>query len=279
MRSRGYQLQAPLELLNREVILEALGPAVPIEWLDVFQVIDSTSERLRSMRSPDPGKLCAVLAEYQTRGRGRRGREWLSPFGSGICLSVGWRFTDVPPTLPAMSLAAGVAVNRALQPMRPAGLGLKWPNDIIAAGGKLGGLLVDVSGESGGPITAIIGLGINIDVPEALRGELSRSDGAPPAGLRHADCTGHLSRNVVAANIIGNLQTMLVEFSHTGFESFHAEWRDFDCMRGKPVTVQTGSGVYTGIAAGISADGALLLDEDGEMRSLVSGEVTLRLAS
>ena len=270
--------EAPHELLDPVVIRQNLRSSLNLGSLDVLTVTDSTSERLASMPAPAPGQMRAVLAEFQTGGRGRRGREWLSPFGSGLCLSVDWCFPAVPPDLPALSLASGVAVTRALRKLEPDGLGLKWPNDIVAGGGKLGGLLVDVQGESGGPISAIMGVGINFDVSEKLRTDLSFGEGLPPMGLRQLVSGKHVSRNVIAADIISEQHAMLMAFADTGFAEFADEWRRYDCMHGKEVTVRIGADVLSGAAAGISADGALMLKENGRIRRIVSGEVTLRPA-
>jgi BirA family biotin operon repressor/biotin-[acetyl-CoA-carboxylase] ligase len=273
---RGYKLAAPLELLDPTVIRENLHPSLKLESLDVLSVTDSTNERLRSMPSPEPGQMRAVLAEYQSGGRGRQGRAWLSPFGSGLCLSVNWCFGVVPRDLPALSLASAVAVARVLRVLGPDGLGLKWPNDIVAGGGKLGGLLVDVQGESGGPIGVIIGIGINFDVSEKLRNDLSPGDGLPPTGLRQRVSEKQCSRNVIVADIISAQHAMLVAFGQTGFDRFVDEWRSYDSMHGQRVTVRIGPDVVAGVAAGIAANGALLLKEEGQTRQIVSGEVTLR---
>ncbi len=275
---RGYKLEAPLELLDAAAIQQDLHADVNLESLDVFSVTDSTSDRLRSMPPPDPGKMRVALAEYQAGGRGRRGREWLSPYGSGLCLSVNWSFVVVPANLPALSLASGVAVARVLGELDLDGLGLKWPNDIVVAGGKLGGLLVDVRGESGGPISVIIGAGINFDVSKKLRSDLSSGDSLPPIGLRQLAAGKPVSRNTIAANIISEQYAMLTAFARAGFAPFADEWRRYDCMRGRQVTVRIGSEVLSGAAAGIGADGVLLLNENGQTREIVSGEVTLRLA-
>jgi len=276
---QGYRLQQPLELLDRTTIIEQLDSELMWESLDVHDVIDSTSERLQSMPPPDPGKMRVVLAEYQTGGRGRRGRQWLSPFGSGLCLSASWCFPVVPPALPALSLAAGVAVCRALASLAPLDLGLKWPNDIVAGSGKLGGLLVDVQGESGGPITVVVGVGINVDVSRRLRDALSGLAGLPPATLRDVVADNRVSRNALAVDIINELHVMLSVFGDSGFTSFADEWRHYDCMYGRQVEVEIGSRAYTGMASGIGPDGALLLDENGTIRSVMSGEVTLRASS
>jgi BirA family biotin operon repressor/biotin-[acetyl-CoA-carboxylase] ligase len=275
---RGYKLETSLELLDSTVIRENLHPSLTLESLDVFTVTDSTNERLRSMPLPGPGQMRAVLAEYQSGGRGRQGRAWLSPFGSGLCLSVGWCFGVVPRDLPALSLASGVAVTRALRILEPDGLGLKWPNDMVAGGGKLGGLLVDVQGESGGPISVIIGVGINFDVSDKLRSDLSPGEGLPPTGLRQRVSGQQISRNVIAADLIREQHSMLVAFGETGFDRFVDEWRSYDSMHGKRVTVRVGPDVHSGVAAGIATNGALLLKENGRTRQIVSGEVTLRPA-
>ena len=278
MPGRGYRLLRPIELLDRTLLLQHMnaGAVTNLEALDVFGVIDSTSERLRAAAAPGPERLRVVLAEYQTGGRGRRGRRWLSPYGSGLCLSVSWCFSAVPPALSALSLAAGVAVQRALVVYRPVGLGLKWPNDIIAGGRKLGGLLVDVEGESQGPIKVVIGVGINIDVSDQLENELATDLGLQPAGLREFVPSADVSRNVVAANIINQLYAALDEFARTGFESFVDEWKRFDSLRGESVSVQIGARTYEGIASGIADDGALLLKANGKTMNVVSGEVSVR---
>jgi BirA family biotin operon repressor/biotin-[acetyl-CoA-carboxylase] ligase len=275
---RGYELSAPLELLDPDAIRRGLNPSVNLGSLDVLGITDSTSERMRSMPLPEPGSYRAVIAEYQSGGRGRQGRQWLSPFGSGLCLSVDWCFDVVPKDLPALSLASGVAVIRALRRLQPKGLGLKWPNDIIAEGGKLGGLLVDVHGESGGPISVIIGLGINIEISEQLVTDLSREDGLPPTGLKKLVSGKQVSRNAVAADIISEFHEMLKTFAETGFEQFVDEWRASDRLHGEEVAVRIGTKMHRGAAAGISPNGALLLIENGQTREIVSGEVTLRPA-
>ena len=280
MPGHGYKLLRPIELLDRSSLLAHMSPEVAanLEALEIFGVIDSTSERLRSAAAPGSGQLQAVLAEYQTGGRGRRGRRWLSPYGSGLCLSVSWCFSDVPPVLSALSLAAGVAVHRALAVFEPDDLGLKWPNDIIAGSRKLGGMLVDVEGESQGPIKVVIGVGINIDVSGGLDVELTDAGGLPPAGLRELISGEDVSRNTVAANVINELHAVLIEFSRTGFASFVDEWQRYDSLRGKPVSVQLGARTHDGIASGIAPDGALLLEANGETMSVMSGDVSLRAA-
>ncbi len=278
MPGRGYRLPRPIELLDHDVLLEHINPEVVenLEALEVFGVIESTSEQLRSAPAPGVARLRAALAEHQTVGRGRHGRRWLSPYGSGLCLSVSWNFSVTPPMLSALSLAAGVGVRQALTAFVPNGLSLKWPNDIIADGRKLGGLLVDVEGESHGPIKVVIGVGINIDVSDGLGDDLAKAQGLPPVGLRELLAIGEFSRNAIAAKIISELHAVLIEFSRTGFASFIDEWQRYDSLLGEPVSVRIGARTHAGIASGIAIDGTLLLEANGETMSVTSGEVTLR---
>lgn len=275
---RGYRLTRSLELLDRRRIRGQLRPQVraALDTFDIHAVTTSTSEALRGDSPAAPGRLRVVLAEYQSGGRGRRGRRWLSPFASGICLSVGWTFPVLPANLSALSLAAGLAVFRALSIFRPAGLGLKWPNDVMAGGGKLGGLLIDVQGETAGPVAVVVGVGINIDATDVFEREVVANGSLAPIGLRSLVGDGVVSRNRLAAALIDALSAMLQDFQAAGFAGFVDDWRRVDCMTGRPVTVQVGNQTHSGIVAGITDDGALLLNVAGQVRSFVSGEVTVR---
>ncbi len=282
---RGYQLGYPLELLNSATIVGELdaGTAKCLDQLEVYGVIESTSGKLRSGPKPAPDQLRVCVAEYQTGGRGRRGRQWLSPYGSGICMSVSWHFENVPGDLSSLSLAAGVAVIRAVEACGFPGLSLKWPNDLILNHGKVAGILVDVEGESDGPLTAVIGIGLNVEMPDSFRTSLTDEGHLPPVAL--ADTLtdvqkGHsLSRNRIAASLIMTIHRMLVEFSGTGFSSFAEQWQRYDYLLGREVRVMSASYGEQGTACGIGSNGSLLLDVDGEIKQVVSGEVSVRRAS
>lgn len=276
---RGYRLRQAVELLDAAQIRAALPAGVrrQLHGLEVCFSTDSTSERLRSMPPPPSGQAQVLLAEYQSRGRGRRGRHWLAPLGDGLCLSVGWAFARPPPDLPALGLAAGVAVLEALR-ASGAEVGLKWPNDVIAGDGKLAGLLVDVSGELAGPLYAVVGVGVNLRVSEALRGALAGEDSLPPVGLASL-LAAPPGRNAVAAALIAGLVETLERFSRQGFAPFADAWRRADQLAGRPVTVVSGERRRQGIARGIAADGSLLLEVDGTLESVLSGDVSLRARS
>lgn len=276
----GYRLTRPIELLDAQLIRERLEPraVAGIESLEVLTITESTNEHLRQASAASAGRMKFACAEYQTGGRGRRGRRWLSPFGSGLCMSAGWTFAATPPNLPALSLAAGVATHRVLAARCPAGLGLKWPNDIVVGGAKLGGLLIDVHGESTGPISVVVGIGINIDPVAGLAERFDGDHGLPPVGLRELVGDGSVSRNHLAADFAGTLFDILLQFESTGFESFADEWRRYDAMKGSAVLLRIGAESHSGTAMGIDENGALLFKDADGVRSVLSGEVTLRHA-
>lgn len=278
-RGRGYRLAQPLDPLDAGRIRTALDPQAraALGRLDVHGVIDSTSAWLGRRPAPAPGRFDAVLAEHQTNGRGRRGRRWRSPFGGGLCLSLNRRFDTVPAALSALSLAAGIAVCRALHDVAGAHIGLKWPNDIVAGDGKLGGLLVDVAGEADGPISIIIGIGINLHVPPALAASVVADGGLRPVGLHALTDRIDGGRNRLAARLIGRMHEALTEFERAGFAGFADDWHRHDVLADRPVVVHVGSRTLSGTARGIDADGRLLLlDAAGETQRLSSGEVSLR---
>ena len=159
MPRRGYRLPRPVDLLDRTAITRALNDVSNerIGRLDVLLEVDSTNRYVADGERLEPGKAQICVAELQSAGRGRRGRVWLAPFGSGICMSLGWQFAEPPPTFSALGLAVGVAAVGALQRCGVEGVGLKWPNDLVWQHRKLGGILIEMRGESEGPAHVVIG--------------------------------------------------------------------------------------------------------------------------
>jgi len=278
-RGRGYRLAAPLELLDRDRVRAALADPARAGLLElrIEPVLPSTSEALRAAAMPPADRFTACLAEYQSGGRGRRGRRWLSPFGGGLCLSVAWRFEAPPPGLACLSLAAGVAVVEALAGIADTPLGLKWPNDIVAAGRKLGGLLVDVEGESDGPLKAVIGVGLNLTSAPPAATVSAESPGAlAPVTLLELLGPGLPSRNRVAAAVLSALHRALTEFARDGFTPFADRWRRLDSLYGQSVRVAASAGRLDGVAQGITPDGGLIVEADGQLRTIFSGDVSVR---
>jgi BirA family biotin operon repressor/biotin-[acetyl-CoA-carboxylase] ligase len=214
-------------------------------------------------------------SELQHAGRGRLGRRWIAPFGSGLAISVAWSFSDAARALPALSLGVGVAVSRALVRVGATGIALKWPNDVWYRDRKVGGVLVEIRAEAGGPAQVVIGIGLNVRLPAAARQEIETS-GAQVAAVADA-CKAPPSRNQIAGTILDELLSMLVEFERVGFPAFRDDWTALDALNGRHVQVQLGDKIATGTARGADLDGALLLETEGGLRRFVSGEASLRL--
>ncbi len=183
----GYRLPRPVELLSASRIGRALDDR---GWrlgdrLEVLFEIDSTNTYLYGAPTPAAGQPRVAFAELQHAGRGRRGRSWLAPFGSGLTFSVAWTFADAPAGLPALGLAVGAGVAQALRDIGLEAAGVKWPNDLVWRGRKLGGLLLQLRSEAGGPASVVAGLGLNLALPAAGAGRPRRA-GRParrrPAG-------------------------------------------------------------------------------------------------
>jgi BirA family biotin operon repressor/biotin-[acetyl-CoA-carboxylase] ligase len=272
---RGYRLASPLDLLDAAAIRAALpaGAAGRLRRLEVHESLESTSDRLLAADDLPPGRFDACLAEFQSAGRGRRGRRWIAPFASGLCLSLNWHYRDAPATLGALSLAAGVAALRALRRLGVQGIALKWPNDIVKDDRKLGGILIDLRSEAAGPAYVVVGIGVNVRLPVSARSRLA-AEGVDALDL--AALGTPPSRNALAAALIAEMSAALAEFGARGMSAFSAEWREADALVGRVVSVLHGGQTLEGRACGVDDDGALLLEVGGAPRRVVSGEVSVR---
>jgi BirA family biotin operon repressor/biotin-[acetyl-CoA-carboxylase] ligase len=271
----GYRLEAPIDLLDPRRIEGYLPQATRdmLRILEVHESLPSTSDRLLAAEPPPPGRFDACLAEFQSAGRGRRGRQWVAPFGSGLCLSVGWSFRDAPAALGALSLAAGVAALRALARLGFGGLALKWPNDIVREDAKLGGILIDLRGEAAGPAFVVAGIGINVRLPRATSERLA-ADGVKVLDL--AALAAPPPRNTLAGVVMAELVQALAEFGARGLAAFMDEWERADALAGRAVRVLQGGDALEGTARGVDGDGALLLETGAGVRRILSGEVSVR---
>jgi BirA family biotin operon repressor/biotin-[acetyl-CoA-carboxylase] ligase len=278
---QGYRLPRPIDLYEKAAILAAASEQArsALARTDVLLTVDSTNRFINDLDDTlDAGSAQLCVAELQNAGRGRRGRSWLAPFGSGICMSVGWRFADAPPTFSALSLAVGVAVVKALRNLGASDVGLKWPNDVIWKGRKLGGILVEMRGESAGPSHVVIGIGINMRMPTVIRLLLAEQQAALIADVYEILRERTPNRNVLVAAVASELVAMLRTFATQGFAPFHSTWQQLDSLAAAPVKVISGAQTTLGIARGVDVDGTLLVDVGGDVRRFVSGEVSLRPA-
>jgi len=274
---RGYRLPGPLELLDASRIRSELDPRrqEQLRGLELLFEVDSTNTRLLAAAAPPVGRADACLSELQHAGRGRRGRRWIAPFGAGVALSVAWTFNGGAGRLAALSLAVGVAVARALARAGARGVALKWPNDIWFEDRKLGGVLVELRAEGGGPAHVVIGVGINVNLDPQARRELE-AGGTRVAAAADA-CAAPPPRNQVAGAVLDELLNMLVEFERDGFAAYRDAWSALDALSGRPSRVLLGDNVICGVARGVDHAGALLLDTGAGMQRFATGEASLRV--
>jgi BirA family biotin operon repressor/biotin-[acetyl-CoA-carboxylase] ligase len=278
---RGYRLATPVELLDASSLRESAVRA-RLPWPDHVEVpfeIGSTNEYLQAAPAPPSGAPRLVFAELQTAGRGRRGRGWVAPFGSGLTFSIAWTYAEMPAELSALSLALGVCVVRALRELGARDVQLKWPNDIVHAHRKLGGLLLQMRSEAGGPACVVAGLGLNLQLPAAARATIETAQATPVTDLAAACTHGTPSRTDVAARTAARMLEGLERFGREGFAPFAQDWSAFDSLRDAEVTVLRHDATFEGIARGVDADGALRVEtQPGRFETLHAGDVSLRRA-
>jgi len=275
---RGYRLAQALSLLDAATIRRALPGEIAacIGALEVLPDTGSTNARVLAEERP-VGELVACLAEYQSAGRGRRGRSWVSPPGGGVCLSVGGRLPAAPSDYASLPTAVGVACAVALEALGVPDIGLKWPNDLLLDGGKLGGILIELRGEAQGPAAIAVGIGLNVRLGPAARALIVSDGGLPPADLAGTP-GGDVDRNALAAALVAAIVGCLQRAPAGLSDAVLSGWRQRDCLSGRPVRIDDSGVGRFGIAQGLDRSGALLLeDADGSRRRVTAGEVTLRV--
>ena len=270
---KGYRLPRAMELLNQTAIINSLAEHAKalLSELLIVDKINSTNHFLVEQIYQGRASGLVCLAEFQVSGKGRRGRQWVSPFGSNIYLSILWHFQKGPAAISALSLALGVAVIRALARFSITEVGLKWPNDIYWQGQKLGGILVEVLGESDGPCSVVSGIGLNMFLPEKEAENIQQSW----TDLSRIMEIPLPSRNELAAALINELLPLIANFENNGFAKYLHEWRSYDCMAGKDVTLHMGDRQFEGVVQGINDLGMLVLNDiEGKTNVYACGEVS-----
>jgi BirA family transcriptional regulator, biotin operon repressor / biotin---[acetyl-CoA-carboxylase] ligase len=276
VRNRGYRLMGGGEPLNADLIHGGISKSLRarVRRLGVSWMVSSTNTVLLERSAPPLGECDVALAEFQSAGRGRRGRTWLASPGGAVCLSLSWTFAQLPRDAGSLSLAIGVCVLRALNRLGVSELHLKWPNDVLLGDAKLGGILVELRAEACGPAHAVIGIGVNVALSAPLIKQISAT-GLTAADLTRVGIPRH-SRNTIAAHIIDACMAGLLDFEREGLRAFMEEWRRADALRGRAVSVMNGEERTRGFARGIDATGALLVEAPQGLRKFVSGEVSIR---
>ncbi|MBJ2119347.1 MULTISPECIES: bifunctional biotin--[acetyl-CoA-carboxylase] ligase/biotin operon repressor BirA [Proteus] len=264
---KGYQLDAPMNLLNADIVNQNIKG----EPASVIPVIDSTNQyliqRISELKS---GDVC--IAEYQSAGRGRRGRQWISPFGRNLYLSMYWKLDQGPAAAIGLSLVVGVIMAEVLEKLGADGVKVKWPNDLYLNDKKLSGILVELTGKTGDVAHIVTGIGINIAMSKNQNEAINQQwINLEQVGIK-------IDRNELACEITNALREAFVQFEKQGLSVFIERWKRLDNFMDRRVKLIIGEKEIFGIAKGINDQGALLLEQNGKIISYIGGEISLRSA-
>lgn len=273
VKGRGYRMADSLELLSGERIRSALDESAAqlFTAIDIQAEVASTNDEVKNRGRESAPYVC--FAEMQSSGRGRRGRNWVSPYGSNIYMSVAWVFPEMTGSMDGLSLCVGIAVADAVRKLGIEGVGLKWPNDLICRQQKVAGILLELEGELSGPMRVIIGIGINVAMTEAEGVEIDQSWTSLKNIANH-----EVSRNQLAAQLLIELAEVLPRFQEKGFVDFLQRWHQLDALRDSPVVLSMSNQQIVGQAKGVTAAGELLIENETGTHPYRGGEVSVRVA-
>ncbi len=272
VRGRGYRLPQGIQWLNREHILSAVGAAAGRLDLSLADSVESTNSVLLQKTALGAPHGSCLASELQTHGRGRRGRSWHTGLGGGLAFSLLWRFNQGVSALSGLSLAAGVAVARALRETGVSEISLKWPNDVLHRHHKLAGILIELQGDMLGPSAAVIGIGLNLKLSDRTRSAIDQA-----VTDVHSISPAPPNRNALQGRLLAHLIEVLDQFSECGFSALREEWLQLHAYHGKAVRLLQPNGpVLQGRIVDVSDDGSLLLDSGSGPRRFASGEISLR---
>lgn len=263
--------------LNADEMLRFVNDPVRerLATIDVFAEIASTNSFLMESPGPAPGMISIAATSNQTGGRGRHGKTWLSPPGSGLCLSVAYTFATQPEHLPALTLVLGLGGVHALEELGATDVQIKWPNDLVARDGKLGGILTEVQHQSAGGVTIVTGIGINVDLQEKLDFGMEMDWARNVVDLKSI-CDVTPSHEEIAGKMTAHFLQAFVDFEEFGFAAVADRWARYDWLLGRAITVDTADRQFSGVGAGVAEDGALLIDTpDSGIRRLSSGTIVM----
>lgn len=256
-----------------ESIARAMGDTrrTLVDHIEVFDSIDSTNTYLMQASAPERGRFRVAVAVQQTSGRGRRGRQWLSPPGAGLYLSLAWSCSTPLDQLSGATLVIGACVASALDKIGVAGIQLKWPNDIMLNDGKLGGILTESRIARSGQTVIVTGIGINRDLSEVPQDDSEWSNLVFSDLASYMDATPDTNR--LAGAIAGAVIEGLVDMADGNAGPYLEQWKIRDWLKGQMVVVDDEANSLRGVCRGVDASGALLLESGGECRRLVAGSV------
>ncbi len=270
VKGRGYRIPGGIELLSKSKIFAYLNDVVASDIRDLTVYLECESTNSLAMRTAVNGDAHGhiFLAEYQQLGRGRRGRRWVSPFGHNIYLSLVWKFAGGASQLEGLSLVVGIALARVLRQLGLQDTQLKWPNDVMVANKKIGGVLLEMLGDPAGESQVIIGVGLNV--------KMFDSDAIDQPWTAILEYLPHVSRNELVANLISELIEALHTFSVEGFAHYSSEWNRLDAYREQQVQVLSGNHSMHGVAKGVADNGALRVFDGEKEQLMYGGEISLR---
>lgn len=261
--NRGYRLLYPIQLLDKEAITAQLGE----QHVHLIPVIDSTNQYLlEHITTLSSGDIC--VAEYQSIGRGRRGRQWFSPFGTNLYYSMYWCLENGMSAIMGLSIVIGITVVEVLTKFSGNAVKLKWPNDIYLNDKKLAGILVELNGQVGDVTHVVLGIGINLFMRQVEPSIVTQLW----ANLENQ----LIDRNQLVITLTQHLKKALQLFEQQGLEPFINKWQALDNFINQPVRLISGNKIITGINRGIDLQGAILLEQNGIIIPYIGNEISLR---
>ena len=276
---RSYRLATPLDFLDHDTVLSGLRAEVGRIQFNIVDTIDSTNSALLQQAALGAVSGTCLAAELQTAGRGRRGRVWHSAMGASLTFSLLWRFDRGVAALGGLSLVVGLAVANALRELGVEAT-LKWPNDILLHGQKLGGILIETQGDMLGPAAAVIGIGLNMHLPDDMKADIDQpataiDDALPPATLQKF----HITRSECLGAVLRHLVELLDVFAANGFAPLRDPWRALHAAHGQMVDVVSPTENFSAKVVDVAADGTLIVDRGSGKQPITAAEISIRMNS
>lgn len=275
VRGRGYKLPASINFLNTEEVLRAIGEQRAWFNLQILDEVTSTNTYLMQQSAKGAAHVTCIAAQVQTNGKGRRGRTWVSHLGASLTFSLLWRFQCGAAALSGLSLAVGVALIRALNSLGVQNVQLKWPNDVLVLddkkqGKKLAGILIELQGDMEGPSAAVIGVGVNLNLPQASLQAIDQ----PATDLAHH---ASINQSELLGVLLKHLAEILSQFEQHGFTSLRDEWTSYHAYHNQAVRMLMPDGRdVQGVVNNVAEDGILLVDTALGLQRFSAGEISLR---
>ncbi len=279
VRGRGYKLPQAIELLDEKLVLAAIGAQRAWFKLEILNEVASTNTYL--MQQKGAAHATCAAAHIQTKGKGRRGRTWVSQLGASLTFSLIWRFSCGAAGLSGLSLAVGVALIRVFNSLGVNNVQLKWPNDVLVTEKdtpkKLAGILIELQGDLEGPSAAVIGVGVNLNLPKNVLDSIDQ----PAIDLMSAQSINQskINQSMLLGLILKHLADVLSTFESHGFVGLRDEWLSYHAYQNKPVKMLLPNGTdVQGVVKSVADDGILLVETALGLQRFSAGEISLRSA-